>query len=264
MYSYSGLWNPALGITTTLTHRTRNEEITYSEPTSAFWVHWIPNDEGRSPPHCAKVICLSFERFPGRYTLSERGRSPQQATSMSGVFKRRRTSSIVSGSRSLALGDDEVFSADSDSRAGSSSKPLPARAAGVRSASITSGAGLSSSYTLPTRSYIHHAGHGSQGMCDVESVRLFVRCLGGFVGGWHAKTVAQNPCSIRLLACESRLRSCLRVCLESRRCRNTSAQTRTLHPLLAWDSLDTMSLSKRPRNQALLKELMAASLHLRS
>lgn len=98
---------------------------------------------------------------------------------MSGFFKRRRTSSITSGNRTLPFGEDEVFSADSEARPGSSSVAFtgnrpPTRPSG-RQPSITSAAGLSSSYTLPSRSYIHHAGHGSQGMRDPSVVLCLPR-----------------------------------------------------------------------------------------
>lgn len=65
--------------------------------------------------------------------------------------------------RPLPFSNDEVNPSDvvgQDSSATSASRPTQKAA---RAPSSSSAAGLSSSFSLPSRSYIHHAGHGAQG-----------------------------------------------------------------------------------------------------
>ncbi|KAK5120955.1 hypothetical protein LTR85_005739 [Meristemomyces frigidus] len=77
---------------------------------------------------------------------------------MSGsIFKRKRTSSNMSGNQNQPFRDDEALSTDGSLAAGQN---RPSRFG--RTASTPAAAGLSSSYSLPSRSYIHHAGHGPQ------------------------------------------------------------------------------------------------------
>ncbi|RMY84312.1 hypothetical protein D0862_11446 [Hortaea werneckii] len=76
--------------------------------------------------------------------------------------KRRRTSSLVSGSHSLPYQDDQgegnaVRQAHETTPIAASKRP-PGFA---RTTSTTSAAGPSASYSLPSRSYIHNAGHGT-------------------------------------------------------------------------------------------------------
>ena len=84
---------------------------------------------------------------------------------MSGsIFKRRRTSSAMSANRPFR--DDESLTTEGGGFNGSSAA-APNRPS--RSGRTPSGAGLSSSYGLPTRSYIHHAGHGTSGTVQYSS-----------------------------------------------------------------------------------------------
>ena len=60
--------------------------------------------------------------------------------------------------------DDEGSSIDTPDPSGNLAVGSSRHSRFGRTASTPSAAGLSTSYSLPTRSYIHHAGHGSQGM----------------------------------------------------------------------------------------------------
>ncbi|KAK0365635.1 hypothetical protein LTR02_014244 [Friedmanniomyces endolithicus] len=86
---------------------------------------------------------------------------------MSGsIFKRRRKSSGMSANRPFR--DDEAFLAEHDNAiAESSSTVAPGRQ--TRSARTLSTAALSTSFGLPSRSYIHHAGHGTSGTVQYSS-----------------------------------------------------------------------------------------------
>jgi len=87
---------------------------------------------------------------------------------MSGsIFKRRRKSSGMSANRPFR--DDEAFLAESNNAVadGSSSAVAPGRA--TRRPRAPSTGALSSSFGLPSRSYIHHAGHGTSGTVQYSS-----------------------------------------------------------------------------------------------
>ncbi|KAK5694100.1 hypothetical protein LTR97_009721 [Elasticomyces elasticus] len=84
---------------------------------------------------------------------------------MSGsIFKRRRKSSSMSTGRPFQ--DDEALPAESAVVDGT---PTAAPSRATRSTRSSSIAGLSSSFGLPTRSYIHHAGHGTSGTVQYSS-----------------------------------------------------------------------------------------------
>ncbi|WPG99632.1 Hypothetical protein R9X50_00245000 [Acrodontium crateriforme] len=77
-------------------------------------------------------------------------------------FRRRRTSSVSANHPAMLAGDDEAFSAPdrtSQPHDGSSTIGSTRSSRFGRTTSTSGGAALSSSYSLPTRSYIHHAGH---------------------------------------------------------------------------------------------------------
>lgn len=95
------------------------------------------------------------------------------------LFKRRRTSSI-SANAQLPFGEDEnaivvtggapAGVEDSPSSRHASSITVPTRAAAgnprMRTLSTASNAAFSSSYNLPSRSFVHHASHGVQGVSN--------------------------------------------------------------------------------------------------
>jgi hypothetical protein len=80
-------------------------------------------------------------------------------------FGRRRQSAQ---SAQLPFSNEDIAAGfaneDSNAAAGTNRQPLGS-ARGHHAGSIASAAGTSSSYNLPSRSYIHHAGgHGTKGM----------------------------------------------------------------------------------------------------
>jgi SulP family sulfate permease len=90
---------------------------------------------------------------------------------MSRLFKRGRTPSDASSrQQTLPFSNDELLPQEDDEAAAATATGTAAvatqRSIGhtSRARSITSASALSSSYKTPSRSYIHHAAHGFQGM----------------------------------------------------------------------------------------------------
>ncbi|KAK0935087.1 hypothetical protein LTR29_013325 [Friedmanniomyces endolithicus] len=87
---------------------------------------------------------------------------------MSGsIFKRRRKSSGMSANRPLR--DDEAFLAENNTAVADGGPSTVAPARQTRPARTPSIGALSSSFGLPSRSYIHHAGHGTSGTVQYSS-----------------------------------------------------------------------------------------------
>lgn len=97
------------------------------------------------------------------------------------------------------FGDNEAFSAESGNNLGSSTvvsnRPAPRLG---RMASSSSIAGISSSFGLPSRSYIHHAGHGSKGIAMLNRPKHDFSKLNS----------SQNQYNTRRLGFGNRQRSC--------------------------------------------------------
>lgn len=170
---------------------------------------------------------------------------------MNSKFRRRRQSSM-SARQHQSVTDDEALLGEQSVHNDGSSTVGPTRPSRFgRTTSSPAAAALSSSYSLPARSYIHHAGHGSQGTPN-QIKRMLSRVL----------TRVQNQFSTRVLKqLGTRPQHCQARSLVNRKCLSISHLTVGTTPIPCLDSNDNMERSKSVQNQQRRKETPSLLLH---